>query len=343
MAEVTLNLYKSTLGASYTAGGTSIQVASAASSITGGDSLPSSGEYSLMVADASTGIPKALFHVTSRSGTTLSTTAEIDANCSSSDIVYSSIISTRSFAAMLSSMNQSGLFASRPSSGSIVGQRYVASDAPHDEYVWNGSLWQPRVAGMPCTKLQLSDFGTTVTASGLTINTEANSGDGIYIQGITTSGGDHLHGLFKSIPSAPYTVRIKYYSSSPGYNFYWAGIALRDSATGKLAMFGHCDSADARMHLRTGTWNSETSFNGSYNTDFAWDFVAGRGGCIDIGFQDDGTNRLSLQWVDGVHPHLVDSHSNTTFLTPDQIGIAFVPYSNSGQAYDITYVDWTVS
>lgn len=105
MSEVLLNLYQNTLASGYTSGGSSISVTSVSSNITGGDSLPSSGSYSVTILDQNTGNPKAVFNVTARSGTTLTTTAEIDANCSAGDIVIGTVYTKRSLPAIVNTLN----------------------------------------------------------------------------------------------------------------------------------------------------------------------------------------------------------------------------------------------
>lgn len=86
--ELFANGQSTTLSSGYTSGGSSISVTSS----TGFPSPASGQQFHVSVFDQTTGNLKAIFSVTAVSGTTWTTTAELDANCNSGDIVRGTML-----------------------------------------------------------------------------------------------------------------------------------------------------------------------------------------------------------------------------------------------------------
>jgi len=159
--------YQSTLASGYTSGGTSLSVTSAGT-------LETSGDY-YMVIEAEGANTEEVFKCTSRSGTTL-TVVGAQAGTSASNHASSAIIKGVFFTKDMlkgcyADLVQRGARASLPATGPPIGRAiYQCTDAPY-EFVWSGSLWQPRVFGMDVTEPLTANLTQTAITGSPTIST----------------------------------------------------------------------------------------------------------------------------------------------------------------------------
>ena len=125
-------------------------------------------------------------------------------------------------------------------------------------------------------------------------------------------------------PASNYTAefRLDYtppITSTTG-SFYGFGVVLRESSSGKIITFavGDNSSGNSLIALSVTSWNGPTGGSTTIYTDE--EPVAYFPNWWRI--RDDGTNRYfeysmnKLEWITPL------SHGRTTFLTPDQIGLA---------------------
>jgi len=108
MVEQFANFAWTTLAGNYTAGGTSLHVSSSTTG-SGIEAFPGSPVFSLVVADQTTKLPKALFQVTAiPDGAHFTTTAVDDANCVTGDLVYA-VVDKRALQAYIAGITSGGL------------------------------------------------------------------------------------------------------------------------------------------------------------------------------------------------------------------------------------------
>lgn len=330
MPEQIFNNYSSTLSAGYTAGAGSISVSNATSN---GVTLPASGTYTLVVVDQSTKLPKLYYRVSSRSGTTCSGSAEgTDANANSGDLVYGGMLSAAALAQIRADMLGYGSISALPSTtGQTTGNIYIATDTPYNKYVFNGTIWVPFLGGIPCSSPTTSTFATDGSSSGLTINSYAVSNGVLIFQASQTSGTDNVAVKVTSVPTAPYTrtLRCSFNYKETGNGAYpWVGLCLRDSATGKIIVFGPARTDTLNLAMRVGKWTNNTTFSADY---YVQNFFppATYEGVYHLQLTDDNTNRIFKVSRDGYNFETVYSVGRTDFITPDQIGIANIAYTGT--------------
>jgi hypothetical protein len=204
-----------------------------------------------------------------------------------------------------------GPYASLPSSAGRAGRMYV----PTDEYVVmvsDGSNWLRYGPIYPVTRPNFSG-ATQVNFSGTTYSQTAFGAQIVQVGG----AGGTRRGVFKSTITAPYKITMIYSQtgSLPG-DTRTAGLAIRDSATGKLVTF---EIAMAFGACGVHQWNSPTSFN---NSPLGWGSIEYTAGWIKfLQIHDDGTNHRFNFSADGIYWDTLYTQSKTAWLaTPDQYG-----------------------
>lgn len=219
-----------------------------------------------------------------------------------------------------------GTTASLPSTaGRHAGDRYVPTDSLIEEYICDGSLWQPFVRGLNVITPAIADFGTSVVSGGITVNSWANVNGGVYLSVKKASGTDNLAMKLKTFTAGKkYTMR--FYTNVPGITTNpWLGIAARDSGSSKVYTWGVGYLAGG-YQLWGGHWNSESSyaandFQPTMNCPIVWR------GPVSVRFTDDGSNYLLEAAPDGVNFETYFSVAHgSAFLTPNQIGVFALPY-----------------
>lgn len=207
------------------------------------------------------------------------------------------------------------------------------------------------IYGDPMKPPTTSLFGTTnqsanVTSVSFTQDTTSEE-QGVLLAAQATANDTNIVARLMTAPSTPYNIRMRYRLVYPrAMQYPLAGFCWCDGT--KFAVFGNMSRNDA-TRIRTTTFNSNNSFSGSYDVEFfSWGGFPGRAGLYDIYVSDDGVNRICKVVGTGIvgDAVLYDSRSNTTFLTPTQIGIFVAPGDNSNGNFTpmlMKVVDWTQS
>jgi len=226
-SEKVANLAETTLASSYTSGGSSISVVSAAG-------FPTTGVFRVRLGNAG----KTIFRVDSVSGTTFTGGAEAnDANASAGDTVV--CVATRGgFERLLQSPDAGGLHAPSGVDGA-------------DLY---GPLWKLK---------PLDQSGWAWVNQGGATVTQAN---GLVRLLAPTNGATNLRVRKVAAPSQPYTITAMLIPNCMFGNVEF-GVLLRESATGKLVIMGlRTPASDPRPLFSARKYNSETSFNSQSET-----------------------------------------------------------------------------
>jgi hypothetical protein len=217
---------------------------------------------------------------------------------------------------------QAGAFASRPSSGRVTGDLYLATDGPYLSR-FDGTNWKSWALGQPV--VEPADPGTWVNQGSATL---ATTGGVLCLQ--CAGGSNAVHARVKSAPATPWKVRalLRFVAAEltpgGGGNEAGGGLCFRQSSDGKLieVSFRLYDNNSLAPRLHVRKWDTATSFNAQV---FAFDSGFGAGPTwVEIG--DDGTNRTIKLSPDGVNwSTAVYSEARTTYLTADQYGLQVVP------------------
>lgn len=336
MSEQFANLASSTLASAYTAGAGSISVASASS-------FPTSGTFTVVIRDQATKAIKLLFRVTSVAGATFSGAAEgTDTAANAGDLVDGTMVTVASLAQFKADILASaggggnttsfGTTSNLPStSGQTKGNRYVPTDSLIEEYIFDGSVWQPFIRGLNVITPAIADFGTSVVSTNASVSDFSNINGGIHFAAIRTlASGDNLAAKLKTF-TAGKTYTMRFYPNIPGMVSGTAevGMIMRDSASSKLYTF-MVFAAGAQQNFLVQHWSNENTFNGTdYETVNSNLLLAWRGP-ITLRFVDDGSNYIFKVSTDGVNFETYFSVSHgSAFLTPNQIGLGVVPFDSS--------------
>lgn len=204
---------------------------------------------------------------------------------------------------------------------------------------YSGSAWVPWGPIFPLTK---PPAAASWTWSNQLTATIADNGNGVTLSA-TNTGAVHL--VYKSLPSAPYTVTflvmptITYSNSSTP--FAGAGLVWRESASGKLVtpyIESFNNTTSTRLYVRK--WNTFNSFNSDYLSYPLGASTHSMRAPWWWRLKDDGS---SLRYVqvsgDGITWDTIASFTRTDFLTPDQVGL-MVRTSSTGGTGAITLVSY---
>lgn len=187
------NLAQSTLAADYTAGDTSIDLATGTGAL-----FPSTGNFTLAFATSLVDDTPSFFLLcTARSSDTLTVSALGQEGTTAADRVtgvkVTQVISRDSLRGLLNDYCGVGTFALRPTGSGFIGQRYKCTDSPY-EFIYDGSLWQPFLRGVPAGPIVVTGQTTTQgTNGGGSINSSATSVE--------------MSAQFASMPATPFYVQ----------------------------------------------------------------------------------------------------------------------------------------
>jgi len=327
--EQLINGFSTTLASSYTAGAGSMVLTSA----TG---LPATGTYTLLIRDASTGLPKLLFRVASLSSVTVTGVAEgTDVNANAGDSVLASTLTSASISALLAGMEQYGTISGRPSTA-YTGAKYVASDSLFDYARWNGTIWQQFIAGQLCVPPTGGTFPSSYVGSNATEVSYADANDGV-VWKVEASSGNNLALRVGPYPTPPFKKRLRIRTVWAGNSYETASVALYNSVSGKAETFGYGLRNDF-LRVQGYTWSDKQSPTQFYNGNGA--SYSFRGGFYEFWVEDTGTTRNFYLCNDGINGMLIWSEANTTFLTPNKIGLGFLTYGNTIPAI-MSVLDWS--
>lgn len=226
-------------------------------------------------------------------------------------------------------VNQTGTVAAIPSSGQLIGDRYLSTDG-QTEYRWNGSLWVPWGPIYPFTPPVDGDFAWVNQGTASVVTTTG----GITLVVPNAAATDiNMISRVKSAPATPYTVTAYWSASRYTNNYHMAGLIFREAGTGELVFFGSEFNAGlAGVPLMTVMYCAN---NTTITTRYVSETGAFWGGNILQGWwrlADNGTNRIfsvshdKQNWLD------VLTQTRTTDTTPDQIGFGMSSRNQSGTA-----------
>jgi hypothetical protein len=230
MAYNFIDRYSSLLSSPYTAGGTTLNVLSAAN-------LPTGACTFYVVVQAESTNTEEVFKVTNVSGTAL-TVVGAQANTaaqnhSSGAVIIGSVMTAAMFANLFSSINGVGPYASLPSSGSIVGQMYECTDSLFS-YTWTGTAWQAFFRGFPCTPPVTASFSWQNQSTAVLVNTR---GGEIIQSAIGGASAHNVNGRYTSYPAAPFTRTLGMRTKSYGTTLLNGNAGLYISDGTKVVIF----------------------------------------------------------------------------------------------------------
>jgi hypothetical protein len=186
--------------------------------------------------------------------------------------------------------------------------------------------------GDPITTPTLAIFTSTLSSANVGSFAAANdttSGEqGIFINGLCTSGDTAFVAYLQAVPSTPYHFRARYYLNAMAHQYPMFGICWSDGT--KLAVFGNMSRNDWGR-IRSTVFSDIQTYNGSYDVEqIWWAGFPSRNGLYDLYGNDDGTNRGCYLICDGLASDKIvfDTRTNTSYFTPTLIGIAFGPGDN---------------
>ena len=306
------NDYSSTLAAGYTAGGTSLAVASAAG-------LPTSGLLFYLKVDDE------YFLVTAWAGTTLTTVGaragSSPSNHASGAAITGCWILPEVLDGIRADISAVGPLANLPTSGMKQGDRYKCSDSQY-EFVYTGSLWQAFFSGFPVSLPPLASSLSWVNQGAAVAN---NTLGGLYIQA-PIGGGDNQRMLVQSLPSPPWSVVAGISPPTFQENYIRCGLVLRDSGSGREFIF--CFSPGG---LAVYQYNSFSSYAGCPLNCPALTQK------LFFKIRDDGANFVFSLSPDGVNWIQLWSVGRTSWLgNPDQLGV--FADSNNGEVAGSCFV-----
>jgi hypothetical protein len=303
MAELYTTLGGSTLDGAINNAVTSLDVLSASS-------FPTSGTFRIRIDDE-------ILKVTAVSGATFTVARgqEGTSAASHADVaVVTEVLTMESLDAIRADIHRTGLYSARPSAsatGGAQGNVYLPSDAPIG-FLANSGAWQGFGPHIFFTKPVLGDYSWRNQGSA----TATDAGDYIRMIG-PASATPAFRALVKSY-STPKSFAIVASSWMCGNNYASVGIFLRDSATGRIILFGP-DSQNAQF-MEVSRHTGYTVFSAMGHQEI----YRVNAPYLMLKVVDDGTSLYFKISIDGgAYWHQIHTETRATFLAnPDEIGFA---------------------
>jgi hypothetical protein len=230
-----------------------------------------------------------------------------------------------------------GAYASLPSStGQSTGSVYQTTDSPFS-FIFATGAWN---AFMPKYGLVVPP-GTLTTTWVNQASATIDQTNGIALVAQASGAGSAHNWALRTmaIPTAssPYTltavigVRDSTRTSSSNNR---AGIAIRDSVSGKFIALDFDWATAAFSELSVLAWTNPTTYGGTTYQQTRWTDTTG-GGSGNDGFpaeivlriKNDGTNVTYYASNDGVHFVQIYQHAKNTFVTPTDVAFGVSNYS----------------
>jgi hypothetical protein len=313
------NDYTATVNSPYTAGDTSLVVSGATGN------LPTSTRKFILKVDSE------YMLCTSYSGSTFTVVgaqgSSTAANHSNGATVTACWVIPSVLDGIRSDSSQIGTYANLPAAGMKSGDRYRTTDSAL-EFIYDGSNWQSFVGGQIG---ELSIPNALGSWSWVNQGSSTLTNVGAYQLFVPGSGSLNSSAYVRSV-TVPYTAIIGFVptiSIGAGSDNEGAGIAIRDSGSGKIIYFLTTNS----NHLVGFAFTNATTFSSTllasatYPTYGPWWWFK---------IVNNSTNRLWYISRNGQSWIQVRSESTTNFLTENQIGIGAVVAS--GTSYPV-YMD----
>lgn len=316
MAQGYTNDFNSTLSSGYTAGGTSLSIASS----TG---LPASGTSFYLKVDSE------YFLCTSYTGGTLTVTGAQAGSTAANHANGAGITGCWVLPAVLdgirSDMHQEGPIASLPAA-SKLGNLYLPTDSVYEYLFDTGTAWDYHYRGLKVTPPVSGNFAWNNQGSS-TATVQTNGA--IILSSPSNGAANNIRIYEMAAPATPWTKTFRFTAAFTSQNFSTAGVSLRESATGKVIEFAF--EMDGSLNfVKILNFTNVTTFSASA-TQAA--FGSPANACFKVG--DDGTNlTYSFSHDNGVSFVQLAQTARGAFFTtaPDHVGVCLNPFCNSYSA-----------
>lgn len=310
-----INTTKTTLNAAYTAADGVLNVA------TTGAPFPQVPNFRIAVMNTTETLVKVVLKVTAiNSATQWAVIAEgDDANALNGDHVVGTWWTAGALDAIRSDMVGIGTYANLPAANTKkAGDQYICSDSLY-RFTHNGSVWVPFFLNYPNITLPPSIGSLTwVNQGGAT----ADSTYGGIIMKAPAAGSNDVKALVKTAFGASFTfiIALTAQGQSDAYGIH--GIALRDSTSGKIVIFGTFNNG-----LGVTYFNTATSF-GSFKWNITSIFTKSPL-FLKVVYDSVGAT-LTYHWsIDGINWDQALQTTKTDHLAaPDQAGICMDVQNN---------------
>ena len=220
-----------------------------------------------------------------------------------------------------------------------VGEVGYPTDSPHVLLCRSAGTWTYTIEGQEVTPSLIADWPTSVTPGSAPAHWTATDREGM---ATVEAYGANVRGLFRTLPSAPYTITIRFRARVSDLDYNAAVIIMRQSSDGLarrwgVREYGSGAAGTARIYNLDATWAISGGILDTIPEEAAWGIQ-----CVQI--QDDETN-VTFSWSrDCVNYSLAYSVGRTTYITANQIGISPYPYQSgtaAGQGTTIQVVSYT--
>lgn len=297
--EVYTTLGASTLSGSYTSGGGTLSVTSAAS-------FPATGNFRVRVDDE-------IFKVTSVSGTTFTVTGAQEGTSAanhSSGADITEVVTALAWDAIRSDQSQIGAYASLPStSGQKSGNRYKCTDSPY-EFIFDGAAWNAFIGGYPATLPGVASGWTNINGGSNFTKTDAQ---GALVLEITRNASLNWRLLTKT--ATPTTATFFFECQYPGGinasvlgAYFYDGtklMGLEILANGGANVF----RVEKITNVTTDGSTAASTTNMALNSPGIWMRLGNTG------------STLTFEWsLDGAVWNTLFSEAVGTYITPTQYG-----------------------
>lgn len=227
--------------------------------------FPSVGNFRIL-------IDNELLLVTSVSGNDLTCSraqegSTIATHANGADVNF--VLTAASFRNVISEYNIYDTYSNLPTFG-IAGRRFFLNPGYGVSFRDTGTAWELWHNDMGPMKPNIADFATQVNFS-TRGSVDVTNGFWRFRDAGPSTNADFLMLNLKTAPSTPYTMTLVWremagasVGASPNMN---SGIALRDSATGRIKIWAH---RGYTQPLLIGNYNSATSFNAATNYNPLW-------------------------------------------------------------------------
>lgn len=233
-----------------------------------------------------------------------------------------------------------GTFANRPSASSVPdGTVYVCSDSLL-QFVMKNGVWNSYYGSMPLnTPPAAATWNLINCTAGSTFS---DSGGGLLFSGTVAAGGSQVARV--TAPATPYSITVHMLlnwgaavNNAGNWDFCYAGICWRETATGNLHVFCPCFAATVsgdyintfRFLTASGTGSSGITYGNSTDFSFAPLLSNVQNAGIWLKGTDDGTNRTVYYSGDGINFVQFHQITRTTSITPNEVGICAGNYASA--------------
>jgi len=335
-----------TLGAAYTAGQTTVTLATG-----DGAKCPATGEfYVSMTVNLATKTFN-IFKVTSRAGDVLTGTGgasgSTDANVANGSAAIGSVWCGSMLDGVRADLSQVGAAASLPSTtNQKTGNRYNANDTP-EQWVLSGGVWVKVTGYAPFGRIipfQEPDNSAYAFVNQSTSLVTVPVTPGPILFRSVSSGTDQQMCYVRAYPGTPFTLDARLVPQDWIWgNFQNAGICIVGSgATPPVLQF--CVACQNGNFVKVYSWATPTTSPNTVTSTAIPQAGAGTGPLFPQFFRivDNGTNIIfSISWDGSIYTQIY-SAGRTSFLTPNRIGISMNALS-AATATSFILESWKVS